>query len=109
MGAANEYQHQLLDQAQQIYQRTPLSEATSKAYLATPRHLFIQQYRDRANKEWRKVTDANLNEHLAAVYADTPLILFGDDDDAIASTISQPSFVLRMLDLMQFEPGQRVF
>src|SRR5262249_33844858 len=36
-------------------------------------------------------------------------ILFGDDDEKVLSTISEPSFVLRMLDLLRLEPGQRVF
>jgi protein-L-isoaspartate(D-aspartate) O-methyltransferase len=104
-----DYQQQLLDQARQIYRQTPLSEATVQAYLATPRHLFVRQYRERASMQWRDVNDENVQEHLATLYADRALILFGDDDDDIPSTISQPSFVLRMLDLLQFEPGQTVF
>jgi len=51
----------------------------------------------------------NLLQHLAALYADQALILFGDDDDDVPSTISQPSFVLRMLDLLQLKPGHKVF
>jgi protein-L-isoaspartate(D-aspartate) O-methyltransferase len=43
------------------------------------------------------------------VYTNKPLILFGDNDDNIPSTISQPAFVLRMLDLLQLRPGQTVF
>jgi hypothetical protein len=35
------------------------------------------------------------------LYADRALVLFGDDDQDIPSTISQPSFVLRMLDMLQ--------
>src|SRR5262245_20537725 len=103
------YQQELLDQARQIYRLTPLSDATIKAYLSTPRHLFVQRYREHASKKWHEVNDTNLYEHLAALYADRPLTLFADDDDNVPSTISQPSFVLRMLDLLQFEPGQTVF
>jgi protein-L-isoaspartate(D-aspartate) O-methyltransferase len=109
MNSVAEYQQLLLDQARQIYHETPLSDATVKAYLATPRHLFVSRYRERASKQWRAVTDENLHEHLATLYADRPLTLFGDDDDNIPSTISQPSFVLRMLDLLHFQPGQTVF
>ena len=36
-------------------------------------------------------------------------MLFGDDDTNVLSTISQPSFVLRMLDMLQLQPGQTVF
>jgi len=50
----------------------------------------------------------NLHEYLAAMYANRPLILFGEDDDDIPSTISS-SFVLRMLDLLRLRPGHKVF
>jgi hypothetical protein len=46
--------------------------------------------------------------HGAARYANRPLILFGEDDDDIPSTISQPSLVLRMPDLLQLGPGHTV-
>jgi len=104
----SKYQRQLLDQAQQTYQDTPISEATVRAFLATPRHLFVRHYRERASKEWRDVNASNLTEHLATLYADNPLTLFGDDDNNVPSTISQPSFVLRMLDLLQVRPGHAV-
>lgn len=104
----SKYQRQLLDQAQQTYHETPISDATVQAFLATPRHLFVRRYRERASKEWREVNESNLSQHLATLYADNPLTLFGDDDNNIPSTISQPSFVLRMLDLLQFHPGHTV-
>jgi protein-L-isoaspartate(D-aspartate) O-methyltransferase len=50
-----------------------------------------------------------LAEQAATLYSDRPLVLHGDDDANIPSTISQPSFVLRMLDLLQLSPGHRVF
>ena len=106
---AAKYQQQLLEQARRAYQETPLSDATVKAYLATPRHLFVTRYREHGNREWYEVRDENLHEHLATLYADRPLTLFGDDDSSVPSTISQPSFVLRMLDLLQLESGHRVF
>jgi protein-L-isoaspartate(D-aspartate) O-methyltransferase len=108
MDAFAKYQQQLLDQAQQTYYQTPISDATVQAFFAMPRHLFVRRYRERASKEWREVNQENLHQHLAALYADNPVTLFGDDDDNIPSTISQPSFVLRMLDLMQIRPGQTV-
>ena len=109
MESAEKYQRQLLEQAQAIYYETPLSEATQKAYLATPRHQFVRRYRRWGVKEWNEVSEDNLEEHLATLYADRALVLFGDDDDDVPSTISQPSFVLRMLDMLQLEPGQKVF
>lgn len=106
---AEKYQTQLLERAQYLYYETPISEATAAAYLATPRHLFVKRYREWGTKEWRQVNDDNLEEHLTLLYSDRALILFGDDDENVPSTISQPSFVLRMLDMLQFEPGQKVF
>ncbi len=108
MDAPIKYQRQLLDQARQIYHQTPISDATVHAYFATPRHLFVRRYRERASKEWCEVNQGNLHQHVAMLYADNPLTLFGDDDDNVPSTISQPSFVLRMLDLLTFQPGQTV-
>src|SRR3989442_2635872 len=109
MDLASKYQQQLLDQARQIYRQTPISDATAQAYLVTPRHLFVRRYREQASKDWCQVNSDNLHEHLATLYADRPLTLFGENDDDVPSTISQPSFVLRMLALLQFGPGQTVF
>jgi protein-L-isoaspartate(D-aspartate) O-methyltransferase len=109
MDTVEKYQLQLLEQSQYTYYRTPISEPTVRAYLATPRHEFVKRYRDWGTQEWHEVRPENLAEHVALLYADRGLILFGDDDDNIPSTISQPSFVLRMLDLLQLQPGQQVF
>jgi protein-L-isoaspartate(D-aspartate) O-methyltransferase len=103
------YQNQLLDQARRVNYRNPLSQATEKAYLETPRHAFVSRYREWGTKEWHAISAENLNEHLAMLYANRPLLLFGDDDEDIRSTISEPIFVLRMLDMLQLAPGQRVF
>jgi protein-L-isoaspartate(D-aspartate) O-methyltransferase len=109
MEAAEKYQRQLLEQAKAIYYETPLSEGTQKAYLETPRHRFVKRYRRWGVKEWSEVNEDNLEEHLATLYSDRALVLFGDDDDDVPSTISQPSFVLRMLDMLKLERGQKVF
>jgi protein-L-isoaspartate(D-aspartate) O-methyltransferase len=108
MESFEKYQKQLLEQAQHIYMETPISEATQKAFLETPRHRFVKRYREWGNRDWLEVNERNLKEHLATLYADKALILFGEDQD-VSSTISQPSFVLRMLDMLQLEHGQNVF
>jgi protein-L-isoaspartate(D-aspartate) O-methyltransferase len=108
MDTIAKYQRQLLDLTRQIYHQTPISHATVEAFMAMPRHLFVRRYRERASKVWCEVTQGNLEQYLATLYADNPLTLFGDDDDNVPSTISQPSFVLRMLDLLQFQPGHTV-
>ena len=83
MDSAGKYQKQLLEQAQAIYYETPLSERTQNAYLETPRHKFIRRYRLWGVKEWSEVNENNLEEHLATLYADRALILFGEDDTDI--------------------------
>jgi len=103
------YQNQLLDQARRVNYRNPLSQATEKAFLETPRHAFVSRYREWGSKEWHEINTDNLSEYLAMLYASRALILFGDDDEDIRSTISEPIFVLRMLDMLHLEPGQRVF
>ena len=105
---ALDYQRQLLDHARQINHDTPISDETARAYLATPRHRFVRRYREWTSPHWQEVTESNLGEHLPTLYADNAIILFGDDDNNIQSTISQPSFVLRMLDLLQLQPGHTV-
>jgi protein-L-isoaspartate(D-aspartate) O-methyltransferase len=109
MKSAEKYQKQLLEQAKSIYYETPLSQATRQAFLTTPRHKFVRRYRHWGTREWQEVDEENLEQHLANLYADRALVLFGDDDNDVPSTISQPSFVLRMLDMLQLEPGQTVF
>lgn len=111
MDAIEKYQKQLLEQTLSIYRETPISEATQRAYLATPRHRFVPRYREWGTKEWHEITEENLTEHVPILYADRPLILHGDqeEDENVPSTISQPSFVLRMLDLLQIKPDHRVF
>jgi len=109
MDTVERYQQQLLEQSQYLSYRTPISDSTVRAYLATPRHAFIKRYREWGTTEWHEVRAETLAEHVATLYTNKPLILFGDDDDNIPSTISQPSFVLRMLDLLQLHSGQHVF
>jgi len=109
MDTVEKYQQQLLEQTRYIYYETPISEATEQAYLATPRHMFVRRYREWGTKEWHEVGAENLAEHVATLYTNKPLVLFGDDDNNIPSTISQPSFVLRMLDMLQLKLGDTVF
>src|SRR5260370_1793953 len=103
------HQKQLLEQTQNLCRETQISEATEQAYLATPRHRFVRRYREWGTKEWQVVNPDSLAEQIATLYADRSIILFGDDDQNVPSTISQPSFVLQMLDLLQLNKGDKVF
>jgi protein-L-isoaspartate(D-aspartate) O-methyltransferase len=109
MESAESHQKGLLDQTRIANHENPISQTVESAFLRTPRHLFVFRYRALRAKDWCGVTADNLGEHLATIYVDGPLILSGDDDGTVASTISQPSLVLRMLDILRLEPGHRVF
>jgi protein-L-isoaspartate(D-aspartate) O-methyltransferase len=104
------YQEQLLEQARQQATRDghPLSAAVEAAFIATPRHRFVQQYRYGNANEWRQVTPQTLADDLPILYSNHALGLWGAADNT-PSTISQPSLVLYMLELLQLAPGQRVF
>ncbi|MEM7531117.1 MAG: hypothetical protein AAF639_02980 [Chloroflexota bacterium] len=103
------YMERLANHAKQLYRHRPISDAALRAFWARPRHRFVKRYRRWRQEEWHEVHDDNLIEHLDAIYDDTTLILSGDDDDAVPSTISMPIFVLHMLDLLELRPGHRVF
>jgi protein-L-isoaspartate(D-aspartate) O-methyltransferase len=116
MTSARKFQDQLLASTKGSHHRNPLSAAVTDAFYAVSRHAFVRRYRTFRNATWFEVTDQNLEEHLATLYADKPLIMYGEDADFEAvegklpvSTISQPTFVLRMLDMLALEPGHRVF
>ncbi len=109
MNSVVNYQRQLLQRAQFINYETPISMPVQDAFMALPRHLFVSRYRTFGTREWQEVTAENLQDHLGRLYADEPVCLLGDDDNDIISTISQPSFVLRSLDMLQLRAGQRVF
>lgn len=78
-----------LYQSELIKKSLPLAEKVVEAFYAYPRHLFIPEY------------------SLEKAYEDHPLLLF--EKPPFVSTISQPSFVLRILDMMELAEEQRVF
>lgn len=104
------YQERLLNQARRYAssEGRALSTAVEEAFMMTPRHRFVSRYRNWETGEWQTVTPETLSSHLAALYSNNAIGLYGDDED-IPSTISQPSLVLAMLEQLQLAPGQRVF
>lgn len=72
-----------------IQKAQPLSPEIEKAFYKYPRHLFVPEY------------------SLMAAYSDHPLLLY--ENAPFTSTISQPSFVLQILQRLQIQPGHKVF
>lgn len=109
-----EYQHyqlQLLDLSRGYAAESgaPLDDAIADAFLATPRHRFVTRYRQWGQRDWQEVTDENLAHHLPTLYSNDALMLWGDDQTNTLSSISQPSLVLAMLQMLKLEPGHHVF
>lgn len=103
------YQQALLDgHRDYFFKGTSLSEAVTRAYWAVPRHEFVRRYRLPGTRTWTEVTPTNLTEHLGRIYGNTPMWLYGEDEDGPCSTNSQPGMVLRMLDMLGLKEGHRV-
>lgn len=94
-----DFQRELLQEAKSKYQ---LSQAVCEAYLALPRHEFLHRFSP-DYVSWLQVTPDNYD----LIYTDSTLLLY--ERQGFVSTISQPSFVLRMLDLLDIKPGMSVF
>ncbi|MEM9774433.1 MAG: protein-L-isoaspartate O-methyltransferase [Chloroflexota bacterium] len=101
------YQKRFLSLAKKKSSKKPLSEEVQRAFIATPRHAYVPYYYTWEDKTRHEVTADNLDEHLAKLYEDRPVIL-KIEDNKVPSTVSQPSFVLQMLDMLQIEPGHKI-
>lgn len=82
----NTYQEKLLEECTRKYK---LSEQVILAYKKCPRHKFI-----------------HLNYSMDEIYRDFPLPIY--EDANFLSTISQPSFVLLMIDMLDLTPASKV-
>lgn len=80
-------QDELLDLVKKKYPEINLE--ILEAFKQTPRHLFV-----------------NRNYSMDEMYQDYPLNLYADEN--FISTISQPSFVLYMINLLNLEPHHKV-
>lgn len=83
MDASLKLQKMIIQKAQ------PLSVEIEKAFFKYPRHLFVPEY------------------SVTAAYSDHPLLLY--ENEPYTSTISQPSFVLQILEKLQIKPGHKVY
>jgi len=118
MKAFQKLQAALAAQASVTYEKqgTPLSKKVLEAFLRVPRHEFVERIRNFGDDHWQDFNPESENQLLPVIYQDGPLIIWGSEKEFAAkqgvariSTISQPSFVLRMLDLLDIHPGHKVF
>lgn len=85
-----------------------LRETLRAAVLDCPRHVFVQRYIAHAGANVRDLTAGPAEAHLGAIYRDLPLGYVDAAGQPLASTNSQPSIVLHLLELLDLQPGQRV-
>lgn len=107
MASVERLQERILELADLAFPAEPISPAARAAFMAVPRHRFVRRFL--RGSEAVDVTPGNLPEHLRTIYDDGVLVLWSDRAGGVFSTISQPTLVLRMLDLLELEPGLTVF
>ncbi|MBK1877505.1 protein-L-isoaspartate O-methyltransferase family protein [Pelagicoccus mobilis] len=105
----SEYQTTLLLAAERFFGRGRIPKRIRQAFMDTPRHLFAKRFYSSAKQDWVDLETADLRDHLTELYSDHPLCIYRDKNGKSLSTVSQPSLVLYMIDLLELEPGQSVF
>ncbi|MGC8522854.1 MAG: protein-L-isoaspartate O-methyltransferase family protein [Acidibrevibacterium sp.] len=78
------------------------------AILDCPRHFFVQRYIAQAGGNVHDLASGSAEAHFGAIYRDIPLGYVDAAGQPMASTNSQPSIVLHLLELLDLQPGQRV-
>ncbi|MBD5780271.1 protein-L-isoaspartate O-methyltransferase [Pelagicoccus sp. NFK12] len=103
-----EHQANLLFSAERFFERGRIPKAIRRAFLKTPRHSFAPKFYSSQKREWIDLSKAPIKEHIAEIYSDHPLCIYRDANGRSLSTVSQPSLVLYMLDLLELEQGHRI-
>jgi len=107
--AYKEYQEELLVAIQEKCKAhgIPLSKKTIDAFKALPRHLFVHEFRSWIDGYWHELNTENLSDHLEEIYGDIPLTIY--KKVPFHATISQPTIVCEMLELLEIEAGMNIF
>jgi protein-L-isoaspartate(D-aspartate) O-methyltransferase len=109
MDMITRFQNQLLAQAPFLEKDNAYHTAIKEAFRQTPRHLFVNKFRDHPSPDWTVVTEENLPGLLPTLYANKPLALYDEPGNTFTSTISQPFIVLKMLDFLDVKKGHTIF
>lgn len=102
-------QDALLVQAERFFDGKRVPAKLAKAFVATPRHLFAQRFYSSKRGHWIDLSKESPSEHLDELYSDHPIGIFRNTNGKTLSTISQPTLVIFMLDLLQLKTGMNVF
>jgi len=82
-----------------------------RAFLSTPRHIFIPSIYDVENEEWKRfeIDYFHLQEEiLKKIYVDRPLVINVEGENVV-STSSQPTVMSMMIEEAKFKNGDKVF
>lgn len=102
-------QETLIEKAEAFLDGKSLPTAIQDAFFNTPRHNFMPRFQDGTPGLWTESDNEALLQYLDTLYTDQPYCIFRNEKGETTSTISQPSLVLFMLDLLDLHPGQSVF
>jgi protein-L-isoaspartate(D-aspartate) O-methyltransferase len=101
------YRERLVAQLQAKYS---LSPRVRDAFLATPRHRFIDSYFERVDGAWIQVnsTDRSAQQWLETIYSDCILVTSYTPTGWFQSSSSQPTVMATMLEHLDVQPGQKI-
>ncbi|MCH6256104.1 protein-L-isoaspartate O-methyltransferase [Puniceicoccaceae bacterium K14] len=102
-------QSKLLQEIQAFFGEERIDERLIDAFLATPRHKFAHRFEGSSDGHWIELSEENLSDHLVQLYQDSPLCIYRNKIGEVVSTISQPSLVLYMIQLLELQAGMTVF
>jgi protein-L-isoaspartate(D-aspartate) O-methyltransferase len=86
-----------------------LPEPLREAFRAVPRHRFLHRFGRSFEFDYvRELTEQNLAEHLPLIYSNTALRHVDRNCEPMLSSNSEPGFILRALEQLDLQPGQRV-
>ena len=99
-----DFQKYQVDLLNKIESRHAISERVKEVFLSTPRHQFVDSFSIDGDR-WVKWKD-DPEKFLPLIYHDGTLLLYEDQHQTC--TISQPSLVLWMLELLDVRPKDKI-
>lgn len=102
-------QNELLKTAQAFFGEEKIDTRLVEAFLQMPRHLFVHRFESSLDGHWIERNEENTERHLPLLYQDQPICIFRNENGEVVSTISQPSLVLYMIQLLDLKSGMTVF
>ena len=87
---------------------TKLRPALRKAFMACPRHRFLDRFRLRQGGETLRLTKRNAEILLPELYKDSLVVYVDADGRPLPATNSEPGYVMHLLERLDLRRGQSV-